>query len=435
MKKLGIIFLNTIIFSTLLFDITIRSQILIAFLYLIYLCLCKKVILKKNVLIFSTILIMGSILNILRNGYTFSKMIEQVGVVFIILLAYYNFFLNYDIKIIWNKYLKICYLFAIIGIFQILIYYFFSFNICNFILKFLGYYNENNYYITKNILMCSSLSGEPGMYAQVIMPATFFSLENIFKNKKISIREFIILSSYFLSYVAIAYFGLILYFFIKLLIAIVNKEKKKLFYIFLLALFSFCIFINYFQMQMIKQKISETFLTLFNVLEYDLHRVNLSTFALMSNLRACILSNNYYLGNGIGTIEQVYYRFFENLNYYAYGLNATDGYSLGVRILSEFGLIGIITILFIISKNKVLKKKNYIYNTINLCSLIGVLSYLIRGGSYFMHGTLMFYMFLIFSKKNLMEVEKDERNNTCRRKWNKTLSCYKSNIKANSTNL
>lgn len=402
MKKIDNIFLNIIIFSILLFDTTIRLQIMISFLYLIYLFLYKKIILKRKIVIFFIIVIIISIFNILKNEYNFPKMVQQMTVVLMLLLSYYNFFLNYNLKVIWNKYIKMCQLFAIIGILQILIYYIFSFNICNFILKFLGYYNENNYCITENILMCSSLSGEPGMYAQVIMPATFFCLENIIKNKKIKLKEFILLSSYFLSYVAIAYLGVILYFFMKILISIINKEVVKIFFIFLFSLILLYIFINFFKFEMIKQKFYETFITLFNVLEKDLHKVNLSTFALISNLKACILSKNYYVGNGIGTIEQVYYRFFKNLNYYAYGLNATDGYSLLLRLTTECGLLGSITLILIILKNIYLKKKNYIYNSINFCSLIGILSYLVRGGSYFMQGTLIFYMFLIFSKKNLI---------------------------------
>ena len=73
-----------------------------------------------------------------------------------------------------------------------------------------------------------------------------------------------------------------------------------------------------------------------------------------------------------------------------------------LRLTTECGLLGSITLILIILKNIYLKKKNYIYNSINFCSLIGILSYLVRGGSYFMQGTLIFYMFLIFSRKNLI---------------------------------
>lgn len=402
MKKIDDVFLNVIIFSILLFDTTIRLQIMISFLYLIYLFLYKKIILKRKIVIFFIIVIIISIFNILKNEYNFPKMLQQTIVVLMLLLSYYNFFLNYNLKKIWNKYIKICQLFAIIGILQILIYYIFSFDVCNFILRFLGYYNENSYCIVQNILMCSSLSGEPGMYAQVIMPATFFCLENIIKNKKIKLKEFILLSSYFLSYVAVAYLGIILYFFIKILISIISKEGVKIFFIFLFSLILFYIFIEFFKFEMIKQKFYETFITLCNILEEDLNRVNLSTFALMSNLKACILSKNYYIGNGIGTIEQVYYRFLKSFNYSSFGLNAKDGYSLLIRLTTECGLFGSITLILLILKNIYLKKKNYIYNSINFCSLIGILSYLVRGGSYFMQGTLIFYMFLIFSKKNLV---------------------------------
>lgn len=403
MKKIDIIFLNTIIFFTLLFDKTIESQVIVSIFYLIYIFLYKRIEIKNKILILFIFINVISIFNILINEYTFFKMFQQIIVISILLLTYYNFFLNYDLKVIWNKYIKIAQLFALVGILQIFVYYFFSFNFCKFILIFLGYNNNNNYIITEKILMCSSLCGEPGMYAQVIMPATFFCLENIIKNKKIKIEEFILIISYFLSYVTIAYFGIVVYLGIKFLIVIFNKEKLKLVLLLLVSIISSYIFIKCFEFKAIKQKFCETFITLFNVLEIDLHSVNLSTFALMSNLRACILSNNYYLGNGIGTIEQVYYKFFKNLDYYAYGLNATDGYSLGIRLLTECGLLGLIIVFFIVLKNIDLQKKDYIYNVINFCSLIGIISYLVRGGSYFRQGTIIFFMFLIFSKKKLME--------------------------------
>ena len=44
---------------------------------------------------------------------------------------------------------------------------------------------------------------------------------------------------------------------------------------------------------------------------------------------------------------------------------------------------------------------------------------------------VMIYFYTHVNEKRLIY----ERNNTCRRKWNKTLSCYKSNIKTNNTNI
>ncbi|MCI6033955.1 hypothetical protein [Fusobacterium varium] len=171
--------------------------------------------------------------------------------------------------------------------------------------------------------------------------------------------------------------------------------------------------IKVFNIGMIKIKIFETFNYIFNLMHIDLNKVNLSTFALFSNFRAAILSKHLIFGNGLGTIQQVYYKYLVNKNYYAYGLNSEEGYSMTVRIFTEFGLIGLSIIGYILIKNFFYDRKNFELSTINFSIVIGIILYLIRGGSYYMYGSILFYIFLIFSKKEYKKFtkEKNERNN------------------------
>lgn len=397
MKKIDSLFINFIIFSVLFFDMRTRIQIISAFLFLVYLIFKNEFKINKKVGLLLMYIFISSIVVIVMYEYKFNKMIQQMIVITIIILSYWIFFSKYGVIKIWNKYLKICKLFCLIGIVQWVIYYLFNINI--FQRKYFFWGIENNYILSNRILYFSSMSGEPGNYAQVVMPAVFYLIEKSLKVKKIKIQDLIFIISYICTFTAIAFMGFIIYIFFKVIVLIKNKEIKKIFYgigTFLIMLPSF---IKIFNIGMIKIKIFETFSYILNLMDIDLNRVNLSTFALFSNLRAAILSKHFIFGNGLGTIQQVYYKYLANENYFFYGINSEDGYSMAVRIFAEFGLIGLLIIGCILIKNFYYDKKNFLSSTINLSVTIGIISYLIRGGSYYMYGSIFFYIFLIFSKK------------------------------------
>ncbi len=409
-------FINLIIFSVLFFDMQTRIQIILAFLFLIYLILKNEFKINKKVGLFLLYILLSSIATIITYEYKFDKMIQQIIVISIIMASYWMFFSKYGVVKIWNKYLHICKIFCFIGWAQWFIYYLFNINI--FQRKYFFWGMEANYILTNKVLAFSSISGEPGYYAQVVIPAVFYLIEKSLKIKKIKIQDLIFIISYICTFTAIAFMGFILYTFFKIILLIKNKEIKKIFYGVGVSMVMLPAIIKVFNIGMIKIKIFETFNYIFNLMHIDLNKVNLSTFALFSNLRAAILSKHLIFGNGLGTIQQVYYKYLANKNYYAYGLNSEDGYSMAVRIFTEFGLIGLSIIGYILIKNFFYDRKNFELSTINFSIVIGIISYLIRGGSYYMYGSILFYIFLIFSKKEYKKFtkEKNERNNINRGK-------------------
>ncbi|EES62848.1 hypothetical protein [Fusobacterium varium] len=436
MKKIDSLFINLIIFSVLFFDIRTRIQIISAFLFLVYLVLKNEFKINKKVCLLLIYIFISSIVAIVMYEYKFNKMIQQMIVITIITVSYWMFFSKYGVIKIWNKYLKMCKLFCLIGIVQWVVYYLFNINI--FQRKYFFWGIENNYGLLKGILQFSSMSGEPGNYAQVIMPAVFYLIEESLKVKKIKIQDLIFIISYICTFTAIAFMGFILYVFFKVIVLIKNKEIKKIFYGIGASMIMLPIFIKIFNIGMIKIKIFETSNYILNLMNINLNKVNLSTFALFSNLKAAILSRHFIFGNGLGTIQQVYYKYLVNENYFFYGINSEDGYSMAVRIFTEFGLIGLLIIGYILIKNLFYDRKNFLLSTINFSATIGIISYLIRWGSYYTFGAILFYIFLIFSKKEYKKTMKEkinERNNISRRKWNKTLSNNQINIKTDNTNI
>lgn len=396
-KKIDSLFLNIIIFSVLFFDMRTRIQIISAFLFLVYLVLKNEFKINKKVGLLLIYIFISSIIAIVMYEYKFNKMVQQMIAITIIMLSYWAFFSKYDVVKIWSKYLKICKLFCLIGIIQWIIYYLFNINI--FQRKYFFWGIKGNSILSEGILYFSSMSGEPGNYAQVVMPAVFYLIEESLKMKKIKVQDLIFVISYICTFTAIAFMGFILYAFFKIIVLIKNKEIKKIFYGIGASIVMLPIIIKVFNIGMIKLKIFETFSYILNLMYIDLNKVNLSTFALFSNLRAAILSKHFIFGNGLGTIQEVYYKYLVNENYFAYGLNSEDGYSMAVRIFTEFGLVGILIISYILIKNFFYSKKNFLLSAINFSVVIGISSYLIRGGSYYMNGSIFFYIFLIFSKK------------------------------------
>lgn len=397
MKKIDNLFINLIIFSVLFFDVQTRIQIILAFLFLVYLIFKNEFKINKKVGLLLMYIFISSIVAIVMYEYKFNKMIQQMSVITIIILSYWIFFLKYGVVKIWNKYLKMCKLFCLIGIVQWVIYYLFDINI--FQRKYFFWGIKSNSILYEGILYFSSMSGEPGNYAQVVMPAVFYLIEKSLKVKKIKVQDLIFIISYICTFTAIAFMGFILYVFFKVIVLIKNKEIKKFFYGIGTFLIILPVFIKIFNIGMIKIKIFETSNYILNLMDVDLNKVNLSTIALFSNLKAAILSRHFIFGNGLGTIQQVYYKYLVNENYFFYGLNSKDGYSMVVRIFTEFGLVGFLIIIYILIRNFFYCKKNFLLSTINFSIMIGISSYLIRGGSYYMYGSILFYIFLIFSKK------------------------------------
>lgn len=406
-KKIDSLFLNIIIFSVLFFDMRTRIQIISAFLFLVYLVLKNEFKINKKVGLLLIYIFISSIIVIVMYEYKFNKMLQQMIAITIIMLSYWTFFLKYEVVKIWNKYLKMCKLFCLIGIIQWIIYYFFNINI--FQRKYFFWGIKNNYILQNGILYFSSMSGEPGNYAQVVMPAVFYLIEESLKSKKVKIQDLIFVISYICTFTAIAFMGFILYAFFKIILLIKNKEIKRIFYGVGTLIVMLPAIIKVFNIGMIKIKIFETFNYILNLMYVDLNSLNLSTFALFSNLRAAMLSKHYIFGNGLGTIQQVYYKYLVNENYFFYGINSEDGYSMAVRIFTEFGLIGLSIIGYILIKNFFYDRKNFKLSTINFSAMIGIVSYLIRWGSYYTFGAILFYIFLVFSKKEYKKFTKENR--------------------------
>ena len=116
--------------------------------------------------------------------------------------------------------------------------------------------------------------------------------------------------------------------------------------------------------------------------------LNFSTYALLTNLWVANEAPCRLTGTGLGTHEINYEMGYQS-DFVFYGLNKTDAYSLFTRLYSEFGIIGVFLVVYLL-----LKYRN-IDNPINVAILVVFIAYFIRGGYYFIYG-VVFYAYLFY---------------------------------------
>ena len=175
--------LGLVFFTVYLFDVVTRLQFIVSIVLIIFIYLQRrKIWINKKSLLIYFILNIYSLIILTKNGYGYEKMIQQSVVCGIMILSYFNLFKYYSIEKLWKGYMKMGIIFSYLGILQGIIYYIFKINI------FIKPYNiwgiSNNYSLSANLLQVSSMAGEPGMFAQVLLPAVIFTLEKIFYQKK-----------------------------------------------------------------------------------------------------------------------------------------------------------------------------------------------------------------------------------------------------------
>ncbi len=349
---------------------------------------------KFLLFIFTTIFVI-SIISIISVNYDVAKFSQQYFLLALSFSCYYFVLRSSDYEEIFSCYLDVSAFIVALGILQFVIFGLTRINIFFFITK-------KTPTVAPNILRTSSVVVEPSYLSTLLTPALYFYLKKLIE-KKLSKKEkkrfmlliFCIITTfstitYFVSFIMILFLALtaknkILKFLSSILITIFlvliilvlgsgNISKESVFYA-------------------ISMKLTESFSIFENMNPKIFETLNLSTYALATNLWISLNAPNRIFGTGLGTHQISYYNLYKS-DFQSYGLNATDAFSLGVRIYSEFGIVGIICMFLFLLKNIDLK------NNINVACFFYILTMLIRGGNYFLCGVVFFFCMFYLSRKN-----------------------------------
>lgn len=342
-----------------------------------------------------------STFSILFLGYSMSKMVQQALVIGVHLVVYTQFIVydRYRLLQLFKKYIKACIIVSVIGIMQFIIFFITSIDVTSF---FIGRGAQE---IMPHIIRINSILYEPGTLSTMLCPALiyFFYFGDVYRICKSKYPKYIVL---FVSFLTFGMASSLVFAFLviaKIVEFIGLKHSFKL-----IVAVSSIVFILIFSATLsgkievpksevgiegIWKRIVESVLV-FEVLddEESFETKNASTYSLFSNLYVASNAPNRILGTGLGTHKENYENVYVS-NHPSYGLNNADGYSLLNRIFSEFGVVGVLMYLLFLMRRI---NSNYV---ISFSLLFMLISLTIRGGHYFLYGTVFFFLFYHYSYK------------------------------------
>ncbi len=365
----------------------VYTEPLYLFLYLSHITIKKKIRNKRFLIFFIVLLAHGLIMTSLL-GYNSGKMFQQILLLFIVLYGYIQ--LYYYSKIGLEKwfsiYVNYVYLLAVLGLIQFVCKLLTGINIFPYTLELRA---------TQDALRVHSIMLEAGHLALFFIPAVCYIIisRSFLKNNKK--QALIILLAAVLTFSSSMYLGAVIALFFRFYDRL---RKLRIFFYIVICLFVVTVSNIRFNdseyeegsgLRPAYQKIMQTAEAFSNIMDSGsspelFEHFNASTYATMSNGWIALNAPYRALGTGIGTHQQNYESMYSS-NYYLYGLNKEDGYSLFVRMLSEFGYIGIV--LYFIFVIKFYNGRNII----SMCLLAFIFSALIKGGHYTLHCTVLFH--------------------------------------------
>jgi hypothetical protein len=404
------IYLHFFIPSFILFKEPFEFYITYTFIILYLPFLAMKYPIPRGVWWILIILLLTGILNVWLDNNTYKNFFKiyiniVINLIFYgLMMAYYN----YNVEEMFRRYLKGVVIVCIYGIIELVAYKLGAFSLVN--LRNLGFNKWGLAYGGLGIRVNATYP-EPAHLAQFISPAVFVAFYNLFVEKiwLSKWESIIIIITFLLTFSSLAYTGL----FIILILFLLNYGLIR-YFIIAVPIGIFLAYIVYTNVNEFRDRIDG--LKLLFIDEYLLEEKNKEVTSknafearqlrVLRNVHgsSLVLYNNYYVamqnfktnflfGTGLGSHEIAFQKY--NLNYLLskwYVLNAPDANSMGLRIISELGLLGIIFTLFFIIKFLVLKSdapdnKKWILSG---AIFIIIIIQLLRQGNYTFSGFFFF---------------------------------------------
>jgi hypothetical protein len=339
----------------------------------------------------------------------FSLVVKQLvnltfyGLTFYFLLCHEHF----DIVGVFRKYIKFSKWILVIGFVQVFLYALDLGAIYSFVFPFLD--------ATHTEIRLQSIAQEPSLIAFTFSPIVFLSLHNVFYKTDYLLSKrwsWLFIIGYLLTQTTNAYLA-----FIIMLILLYFKSftvRKLQFALIFFGAICLVGFIFYKVSAFIKVRVDDTiygFTTDFG--QGDTYaKLHLTSYAVVSNYYVTkkSLQNHPWTGNGLGTHELVYEKYipYQVRSYAFFGMNRLDATGLGLRILSEMGIIFFLAFCFFVIKFR-LKSRSYFSDTqeilwiINTGMLLVIILALLRNGNYTLHGKILFFYLYYFSWRHLKD--------------------------------
>ena len=306
-------------------------------------------------------LILSALVNILRGVNLPQFFIMQFTGILLTFNYFYNFFKyfsNYDFLI--KLYVKVSYYVAIIGIII-------------FPIQLVS---------NGHAIRLESVMNEPAHYTAIVMPAFYITFWKFLKCREYTKEFIVLLISILLAGSSVGFFGLILVYFIGRKYSILALLKGSI----VPVVFSFLVISFNSNVRL------RVYDTLRSMTTLSVEGVNLSTYALVSNIYITTRNLVDYplIGTGLGSYRLSHERYVNDIvgidsikkwdNGYA-DMNKKDAGSLFLRVSAEFGLMGILSVLYFLRlcRSNLNEEQRFFSNAI----LVVLLLKLFREGHYF----------------------------------------------------
>lgn len=372
-----------LLFSTLFLifseSLRIKSFIDLKFSYVIiitntvlFLFLKQKTGYPKNAFWAFLLVIVLSLVSVLKGNDTIAAILPQLIGIGLSSFYFYNFFRfsPYSVDYIFDKYAKWSVVLSVVGI---------GISIIHYLTGDFGY-------------RLQSVFTEPAHFCGLMLPAFYYYLKNRAKNYS----RFIIISvALALSLSSVGYLGM--------LVCLVIYRKKINILVnasvfFISIVIGIAIYLN---VESFRLRIDDT---LSSIGTFNVEDVNLSTYALISNLYVAtnVFKESPIIGNGLGSHQLSHKKYISGLigvdtfgeDYQSF--NSEDANSLFIRTLSDLGLVGLFLVLAFIMMCYTKADHYYVLSR----AILAYFFYkLLREGHYFSPEMYFFVFAYFFVKK------------------------------------
>jgi hypothetical protein len=362
---------------------------------LVYFIIIDSLKIPKILIYILLYLCIDSIISIIFYNNNLSKILFQFFGITIMSLYYYNFFsyCKYSVRNIFLTYCAYAFIVSIIGLFFFLVTLILKVDVNMLLSKYIPFYGYPYDSSAGPLLKVRGLLLEPAHFGGIILPALTYL---IIHYKKHLYKLLVVSSAIILTFSSVTYIGI-------LFMLILIQKKISAFKLIFVTAFSILLgLVAYNSVEGFKIRFDDTT----NVLsdsDFNFEGVNLSTYALLSNLYVTtkVFNSNPLTGHGLGSHPLSHALYISDLvgtdTFELLGLddiNSTDANSFFLRVVSELGLIGLILIFLFL-------KKNYSISNSDISKAILVYFFykLIRDGHYFPPELYFFVFAYYFLKK------------------------------------
>ena len=367
----------------------------------------KNGIPKFYIIIFTYLGLVG-IINVISHNNLLFTFIKVYGGLLVISYFFYGLIskYNFNLKLIFYWYCKLCYFLSFIGIIQIISY------LLNFKLGYDYSFLFNKWRVIDGGLIgirVNSILAEPSQFGIVIAPATYISIKNLISKKDIIFNKYqsiIIILNVIFTASTIAYAGLL----ICILLCTKTFRLRYLGFGLIISLMLYFIAYNYVNEFKLRVDAAKG-LWIDN--DFGIKNTNNSSFVLYNNLSIAFesLSKHPFFGTGLGSHETAFKKFSltKTMLNYNFEFNIKDGNSLFIRLCTETGLIGLFFVVYLLKYGfiyitKSSNNEDNIHESISHSLFVILILTLLRQGNYMLNGLPLIFFLYYYNGKNYKSI-------------------------------